>query len=81
MYFIKVNLSTQEREVCKKIEKTEWLKMLSNDKMDWVTNLILYDLYGKNAISYCGEIKTRNEWLIIKKKKDVEYWKKILTAN
>jgi hypothetical protein len=82
MYFIRVNLSTEERKVCKEITNDDWLKMLKKDNTDWIANLILYDLYKKDAISYVGEMKSRDEWIIKKQKQeDIEFWTEKLTAK
>src|SRR5689334_17466916 len=54
MYLIKVNLSTEQRREVEKIKKEDWLKLLASDNTDWIANLILYDLFRKNAISYSG---------------------------
>jgi hypothetical protein len=77
-YLIKTNISNKERELVKKINKKRWIKFLTNEKTDWAANLILYDINKKDAISYASVIKNREDWLIVGKSKDLEYWEKKL---
>ncbi len=61
----------------KVLSPSQWQCLLDNPKTDWAANLILYQLYEKDAILY-KKIKNRNDWLKTKKDEDIAYWKKKL---
>lgn len=77
-YFVTVNISQNERRKYKKLNYKQWLLLLENNKTDWATNLILYDLYEKNANSFFFDIKSRKQWVVSQKEKDIKYWGKYL---
>ena len=56
----------------------QWLCLLNNPKSDWAANLILYQLYEKDAILF-SKIKKREDWIGFRKDEDIEYWKTFLT--
>jgi hypothetical protein len=75
-YYIYVDISNLLREEYKKITKTKWLELLGNEKTDWAANLILYDLYRKDAITFSNNMKKREDWVLSKQKnRDIKYWK------
>lgn len=78
-YIVVINLSKNEKERVVALKKNDWLKLLSNSKTDWAANLLLYNLYKRNAIEYYVNIKNRNIWILLnKKKEEIRYWKKML---
>lgn len=73
-YMIDVKLSESEKKQLKALSKSFWIDCLQNTKTDWAANLLLYDLYEKDAIFYWNKIKTRSDWILIGKIEDLAYW-------
>ena len=71
-------MTGRERRIIKSINKEEWIKLLLNNKTDWAANLILYDLYKKNAVVFNTVIKSRKDWINVSKDTDVSYWKEFI---
>ncbi|NNV55077.1 hypothetical protein [Limnovirga soli] len=59
----------------KSLSNSDWLKLLTNEKSDWAANLLLYNLYNKDATRFTV-IRTRDNWISRRKNEDVEYWRK-----
>lgn len=59
------------------LKKRELYELLLNEKTDWATNLILYQLYKKDALLF-KVIDTREKWIISQRDKDIAYWKQKL---
>jgi hypothetical protein len=59
------------------LSKKEWLTMLSNEKTDWAANLLLYQLNKRDALVF-KIIKSRDSWIIKRRKADIAYWEKNL---
>ncbi len=55
----------------------QWLCLLKNHESDWAANLILYQLFEKDAILF-SQIKKREDWLGFRKEEDFAYWKAFL---
>ena len=73
-YLINVKLSESEKKHLKAFPKTFWIKCLQSSSTDWAANLILYDLYEKDALLYWNMIKSRSDWIIANKNDDFDYW-------
>jgi hypothetical protein len=64
----------------KSLPASEWLCLLSNQKTDWAANLLLYQLYEKDAILY-KKIRKREDWIKSMRIRDIEYWKSFLSKE
>ena len=71
-------MTGRERRIVKSIKKDEWIELLLNNKTDWAANLILYDLYERNAVVFNTVIKSRKDWVTVSKDTDVSYWEEFL---
>jgi hypothetical protein len=79
-FFLMVNLKNGKLNELRKLSKVDWLKLLSNEKTDWIANLVLYNLTKKDAVSFAySAIKNRSEWVKSGKyEEDISYWKENL---
>lgn len=75
--YLKVVLPKNVKENFGKLSKTTVLQLLTDTATDWATNLLLYEKYDKDAYLFSTVIKTRKEWLPIKKS-EIDYWKRKL---
>lgn len=64
----------------KNISVNEWINLLENIESDWAANLILYEIYEKNALVF-EFVKKREDWVRMYRKEDIEYWKQKLKGN
>jgi hypothetical protein len=64
----------------KSLPTEQWLCLLNNPKSDWAANLILYQLYDKDAILF-SKIKKREDWIGFRRDEDIAYWKIFLTKT
>ena len=71
-----VEMSTRLRQVLFEKDSLFWVTHLSDSTSDWATNLILYDLYKKDAMQFVY-FKDRERWLSIKNE-EINYWKETL---
>ena len=76
-YRIFVSLNKKEQKIIKEIDKETWIYLLSNPKTDWAANLILYNLYNRDAF-FLTKYNSRRLWLYILKKDDISFWKDTL---
>src|SRR5947209_7344851 len=74
-YFIEINLNNKQRRILKSLSKKDWIRLLNDNNSDWATNLVLYDIYKKDAFLFNSVLKTRNEWILSNKSNDISYWK------
>jgi hypothetical protein len=74
---ILVFLSENQLNECKELSNEKWIDYLNDEKKDWAANLILYNLYMRDAIYFLGS-KDINFWKLKKKKSDIRFWKKFL---
>jgi hypothetical protein len=78
-YSIRVKISKEQREICKQISNDQWLGLLQDEKTDWAANLILYDLFEKDALTYLNTYKSRSVWIKLgQRDADIKYWKERL---
>lgn len=77
-YFIVSNLNPENSKIIKNYPYDKWMAFLKNESSDWAANLILYELYNKDAVSFFTMIKNRHEWVILQKQKDLLFWKTFL---
>lgn len=76
MEIVLVVLTDGQKQIIKNIKKAEWLKLLVNDSTDWGANIILYNLYERDAVQYKINITNRYYYLgLNEKKKEIKYWK------
>lgn len=57
-----------------------WVNLLEDTNSDWGANLVLYELYEKDATVF-KVIKKREDWVRIYKNDDLSYWKKKLLTE
>lgn len=76
-YRVVVTLTKKEKETINKIDKATWLKLLNDSSKDFATNLILYDLYNKDAFIFSINDR-QDEWKKYSKKEDLKFWEKEL---
>lgn len=77
-YLIDVTIPEKQKKRYKSLSKKKWIKLLNNSKTDWAANLVLYDLYQKDAIDFFFIIVSREKWVLLQKKKDLDHWSKVL---
>lgn len=70
---VRVELSDEKKLLLKKISHEEWFNLLNDKKSDFIANVILYELYSKNAIDLLV-IEDIEKWRKFVKKDDLEYW-------
>jgi hypothetical protein len=75
---IQVELSETGKRQLKTLPKTVWITWLQNKSTDWAANLILYDLYQKDAFLYWSLIKKRSAWILAVKEDDLTHWSNTL---
>lgn len=75
-YIIQVEIADSIKMALSKLSREQWLQYLQNPKTDWAANLLLYDLYKKDALLFVT--RTREEWLIRLKNEDIGYWNRTL---
>ena len=69
-----VDLNREEIVKIKKISAERWLLLLNDNKSDYLSNLILYELYNKDATIFL-QINNIEKWRKYMRKEDIEYWK------
>jgi len=77
-YVIAVSIGSNLKGKLKAFSAEQWLNWLEDNRTDWAANLLLYDLYERDAIVYKVVIKKRKDWLLAKKAEELEYWKAFL---
>jgi hypothetical protein len=60
-----------------RIKRRDWLKALNEAHTDWAVNLLLYELFEKDATSFVV-IKTRDQWIGNNRASDIRYWRRRL---
>lgn len=81
-YKLRVKITREQREICKQISNDEWLGLLQDENTDWAANLILYDLFEKDALTYLKTYKNRTVWIQLgQRDADIKYWKNRLTKE
>jgi hypothetical protein len=64
------SLNSTDWQEIKLLDKEAWLKLLNDPKVDWIANLVLYQLNRKDAGLF-RVIKTRDNWIASTKKDDM----------
>ena len=77
-YRVRVKLTDKQKSIVKKIEKEMWKHLLSDKKTDFAANLILYDIYDKDAILLFGLGNNIRDWRKNLKRDDTLFWLKKL---
>jgi hypothetical protein len=75
-----VEMSEQEMKIAQTIDGGTWLKLLLEKSSDFAANLILYQLFDKNAIPLL-QIKNRELWVKYLRKEDISFWETLLIKN
>lgn len=73
-YLIQVELNDATKARLRKLKKQQWVALLNNETYDWAANLLLYDLFERDAIPYHVLVKDRNTWLEKLKTEEIAYW-------
>lgn len=76
-YRVRISLSAKEDSIIKHISKRQWLSMLNDKKTDFAANLLLYQLYEREAIMFL-QIKDASDWRLSLKDDDLYYWRRTL---
>jgi len=76
-YRVRISLSAKEDSIIKHISKRQWLSMLNDKKTDFAANLLLYQLYEREAIMFL-QIKDASDWRLAMKENDLHYWQQTL---
>lgn len=76
-YRVIISLSAKEDSIIKHISKRQWLSMLNDKKTDFAANLLLYQLYEREAIMFL-QIKDAADWRLSLKDDDLYYWRRTL---
>ena len=76
-YRVRISLSAKEDSIIKHISKRQWLSMLNDKKTDFAANLLLYQLYEREAIMFL-QIKDETDWRLAMKENDLHYWQQTL---
>ena len=76
-YRVRISLSAKEDSIIKHISKRQWLSMLNDKKTDFAANLLLYQLYEREAIMFL-QIKDATDWRLSMKDDDLYYWRRTL---
>ena len=76
-YRVRISLSAKEDSIIKHISKRQWLSMLNDKKTDFDANLLLYQLYEREAIMFL-QIKDASDWRLAMKDDDLYYWRRTL---
>ena len=76
-YRVRISLSAKEDSIMKHISKRQWLSMLNDKKTDFAANLLLYQLYEREAIMFL-QIKDASDWRLAMKDDDLYYWRRTL---
>lgn len=74
------NITEIEKEKFKKIPFEMWLQLLEDENTDWAANLILYDIYERDA-ALLARRDDKNRWREYMKYEDIDYWKEILSKK
>ncbi len=56
----------------------EIIKYLYDDETDWAANLLLYQIYKKDAWLIYSLVKSRDIWVECCKNEDIKYWEDLL---
>ena len=76
-YRVRISLSAKEDSIIKHISKRQWLSLLNDKKTDFAANLLLYQLYEREAIMFL-QIKDASDWRLAMKDDDLYYWRRTL---
>ena len=77
-YFIRVDLNGKQRKEVKTLTKDDWMNFLNDNRFDWAANLLLYDMYERDAFLFFGGIKNKERWRLSQKEADIQYWSQYL---
>ena len=78
-YVVVIDLTETQKEGIKKLSYKDWERLLTDINTDFVSNLLLYSLFERDATLLDG--LNRDEWLKCCKSDDIHYWLKFLTQN
>lgn len=73
-----VHISDTKEAILKKLSKKQWLTLLNDRNYDWAANLLLYDFYERDAVTYRSIVKSRQAWISSRKAKEIQYWTSFL---
>lgn len=73
VYTLKVKVPVEVKETFSKLSKATVIQLLKDTTTDWLTNLLLYEKYKKDAYLFFSIIHTREDWLPIKAT-EIRFW-------
>ncbi|MFY8181210.1 MAG: hypothetical protein ACOVLG_05490 [Flavobacterium sp.] len=74
-YRIKLELDVEKIKDFDLLDCNQIMSLLKNKRTDWNTNLILYQIYNKDASLFIN-MKNRKDWIKFAKLEDIEFWEK-----
>jgi len=74
------NITKTKKEKFKRIPLKTWLQLLEDENTDWAANLILYDIYERDAALLARRVD-QNRWREYMKYEDIDYWKEELNKK
>ena len=77
---IQTKFSPQARRNFLSFPSEKWFTYLSDTLTDWGANLVLYDLYKKDAIIF-KSIKTKTQWRECCREVDITYWREFFKKD
>lgn len=76
-YRIVTQITEKERKIAHQLTYNDWVRLLNDKKSDWAANLILYDIFDKDALSFYS-FNNRKKWLKYFKGEDLAFWEQKL---
>lgn len=73
-YRVVVDLTNDQKKLARTLDNASWIKLLKHSSSDFAANLILYQLYDRNASLFLEDYQ-QNEWRKFDKQKDLEFWR------
>jgi hypothetical protein len=74
---VEVVLRNADRKKLENLKRSEWIKLLSDEKTDWAANIFLYDITKKDASTF-EVVQNKEAWRKCCKANDLDFWKKTL---
>jgi hypothetical protein len=71
-YVVSVDINKKQAKEINNFTYETWISLLEDEKTDFAANLLLYDIYNKNANLFFD--LQMHDWEKFNKKDDVNYW-------
>lgn len=72
-YRIRLGLDVEKIKAFDLLDCNQIMFLLKNKRTDWNTNLILYQIYNKDASLFIN-MKSRKDWIKFSKFEDIVFW-------